>query len=99
MCCGLLVLVLLGPRVAGVLWWLFDIPRWQGVFQNWMGWWWLWPALGLLILPWTTLIYLIIGGGGLAGMDLLWIVIGLIADIGFGAGGIFRKRIPQYQGV
>ncbi len=100
MCCGFLILVLLGPRIFGAFWWLFQPLRWQAVFGNWgaIGLWWLWPILGLVFLPWTTLMYVLVAPGGVVGLDWLWIAIMLVADIASYGGGYGRKRIPGYAG-
>jgi hypothetical protein len=34
MCCAFLALVLLGPRIFGAFWWLFQPLRWQAAFGN-----------------------------------------------------------------
>lgn len=99
MCLSLLALVLLGPRIVGVVWWILQIPRWQAVFANWVGLWWIWPVLGILFLPWTTLLYVLVGSGGVTGLEWLWILLGVIVDIGSMGGGAFRQQIPAYQGA
>ena len=53
MCCLFTTLLLLGPRVAGALWWLVQPIRWQAAFNDS----WLWPVLGLIFVPWLTLMY------------------------------------------
>ena len=53
MCCLFTTLLLLGPRVAGAIWWLVQPIRWQAAFNNS----WLWPVLGLIFVPWLTLMY------------------------------------------
>jgi hypothetical protein len=96
MCCVFSILVLLGPRFAGAIWWLVQPARWQLVFQNW-----LWPLLGLIFLPWTTLMYVIVAPGGINGLwEWLFIGLAVIADIGSYAGGGYgnRNRIPGYSG-
>ena len=100
MCCLFLTLVLLGPRFFGVIWWLIQPARWQLAFQDIFGGniWWLWPVLGIIFLPWTTLMYVIVFPGGVAGWDWLWIGIAVLADIASYAGGAGRKRLPGYQG-
>lgn len=99
MCCAFLSLFLLGPRVAGVIWWLFQPIRWAAAFNGLAGGlWWIWPTLGLAFLPWTTIMYVIVAPGGVAGWDWLWIGLMLVADIGSYTGGYGRKRIPGYQG-
>ncbi|MCU0502919.1 MAG: hypothetical protein MUC51_14365 [Anaerolineae bacterium] len=99
MCCVFTILVFLGPRFAGALWWLVQPARWVsalGAFQSWI-----WPLLGIIFLPWTTLMYVIVAPGGINGL-FEWLFIGLavIADIGSYTGGGYgnRRRIPGYTG-
>lgn len=99
MCCAFLTLVLLGPRFFGVLWWLIQPVRWQSAFNNFAGeLWWLWAILGIVFLPWTTIMFVIVAPGGVTGLDWLWIGIMLVADIASYSGGVGRKRIPGYEG-
>jgi hypothetical protein len=96
MCCVFTILVVLGPRFAGAIWWLVQPARWQLVFQNW-----LWPLLGIIFLPWTTLMYVIVAPGGINGLwEWLFIGLAVIADIASYTGGGYgnRKRIPGYSG-
>lgn len=90
MCCLLTILIILGPRVAGVFWWLFDSDRWvsaAGAFNSF-----LWPLLGIIFLPWTTIIYVLVFRGGLSFWDWLFLVAGLIVDITSLGGGAFGNR-------
>jgi hypothetical protein len=98
MCCAFLALVLAGPRIVGGFWWLFQPARWQLAFNSWSGVWWIWPLLGIIFLPWTTLMYVIVSPGGMIGWDWLWVGLMLIADIASYAGGAGRKQIPTYEG-
>ena len=100
MCCGFLALVLLGPRFFGALWWLFQPLRWQTAFSGWMAGtlWWIWPILGLIFLPWTTIMYVIVAPGGLTGFDWVWVGLMLVADIVSYGAGAGRNRIPGYEG-
>jgi hypothetical protein len=96
MCCVFTILVLLGPRFAGAIWWLVQPARWNLVFQNW-----LWPLLGIIFLPWTTLMYVIVAPGGINGLwEWLFIGLAVIADIASYTGGGYgnRRRIPGYSG-
>jgi hypothetical protein len=69
-CCAVLLAFGLGPRIALVLVWIFG-ERIEHAFDSWA-----WPLLGLLLLPWTTLMYVIVWGpGGVSGGE--WIVVGL----------------------
>jgi hypothetical protein len=62
----------------------------------------IWPALGIIFLPWTTLMYLIVWSPvtGVYGLDWLWLVLAVLADLGTYAGGGYgnRDRIPGYAG-
>ncbi len=99
MCCAFLTLLLLGPRFFGAFWWLFQPLRWQAAFNGFGGGlWWLWPILGIVFVPWTTIMFVLVAPGGLAGLDWLWIGIMLVADIASYTGGLGRKRIPGYEG-
>jgi len=98
MCCMFLSLVLLGPRIVGALWWLFQPGVWFAVFNGWSGVWWIWPLLGIIFLPWTTLMYVLVAPGGMIGLDWLWIAIALLADLASYGGGVGRRRLPGYQG-
>lgn len=100
MCCAFLALVLLGPRIFGAFWWLFQPQRWNLAFNNWPGGslWWIWPILGLVFIPWTTIMYIIVAPGGVVSWDWLWLGLMLAADIASYAGGYGRKSIPSYEG-
>lgn len=100
MCCAFLALVLLGPRFFGAMWWIFQPARWQLAFNQWFsgGLWWLWAVLGLVFIPWTTIMFVIVAPGGVEGWDWLWLGLMLAADIVSWGGGIGRKQIPNYQG-
>ncbi len=91
MCCFFAVLVTAGPRLAGIIWWLFQPLRWSLAFSSVI-----WPILGLIFLPWTTLFYMIVFPGGVVGLDWLWIVLGVVADVTSHAGGAARRRDLSY---
>ena len=75
MCCAFLTLVLLGPRFFGAMWWLIQPARWQAAFNGWTGGnlWWIWPILGIIFLPWTTIMFVIVAPGGVDGWDWVWL--------------------------
>jgi len=99
MCCFLLVLVLLGPRIGGAIWWLFQPLRWQSAFSNFAGGlWWIWSILGIVFLPWTTIMYVLVAPGGVLGWDWLWLGLMLVFDILWYTSGAGRKLIPGYEG-
>jgi len=93
MCCFATTLVFLGPRFAILVWWLMRPVYFNAVFHTWI-----WPLLGLIFLPWTLLMYAIVGGGGIVGFDWVWLGLALVADIASYSGGAYgnRNRIPGY---
>jgi hypothetical protein len=56
------------------------------------------PCLGLLFLPLTTLMYVLLiqGVGAIQGLDWLWLILALVLDLATlgGAGYANRNRIP-----
>ena len=94
MCCFFTTLVLLGPRAANIIWWIINPTRWNLAFDSI-----LWPILGIIFLPWTTLMYVIVFPGGVVGFDWFWIVLAVIFDIGMHLGGGYgnRDRVPGYK--
>ncbi len=66
------------PRVVLVLAWIFS-DRWHLVWQGD----WIMPLLGIVFLPYTTIMYLLTWTltGGIEGWDWMWIIIGLFLDI------------------
>ena len=91
MCCLFTVLLFLGPRMGILFWWLMDQVRWNLAFNSF-----LWAVLGFLFLPWTTLMYVTIFPGGVTGFDWVWLVLGLVSDLGMYVGGGYgnRNRLP-----
>ena len=56
-----------------------------------------WPLLGIIFLPFATLIYLLLytPGRGLSGWDWFWVVLAALLDIGhWGASATQRNQIP-----
>ncbi len=78
MCCLALVAGFIGPRIAAVIWWIADPTRWDLAFSSWI-----WPALGILLLPWTTLAYVLMWSvvGGVSGWEWLIVALGFALDI------------------
>ena len=97
MCCFFATLMFFGPRLAFLIYWLIPIGRIRiyTAFNTWI-----WPLLGLIFLPWTTLMYVIVYGvNGIVGFDWLWLGLALLADIAsYGGGAYNRKEIPGYPG-
>ena len=81
------------PRLAVLFIWLAR----PVLFSTAMGGRWFLPLLGIIFLPFTTLMYVLLWGpGGLVGFDWLWIVLALILDLSHagGVGYANRSRMP-----
>lgn len=85
----LLLIILVGfPRVALVLMWLFSNYL-QRAFHGGA----LLPLLGFIFLPLTTIVYAweVNSGMPTAGINLLWLLIAVIIDLGGLGGGAHRQ--------
>ena len=87
MCCMLTTLVMAGPRLALIIWWLFSTSRFNDAFSAII-----WPILGIIFAPWTTLMYVILYKGGITGLDWLWMGLAILIDLGSYAGGGWGNR-------
>ncbi|MBV9328717.1 MAG: hypothetical protein JO352_33825 [Chloroflexi bacterium] len=69
--------MLLSPRLGIIFLWAFTdyVSR---SFNTWI-----WPLLGLIFLPWTTLMYLLVAApvGGISFWGWLFVALGLILDL------------------
>jgi len=76
-CCLALIAGFIGPRLALFVWWVFG-SKVDAAFGSWI-----WPLLGLIFLPWTTLAYVVAWGplDGVSGLGWLVVAIGLAGDI------------------
>jgi hypothetical protein len=86
--CLLILLLVLGPRAVIAVWWLIAPLQWHATFGTL-----LWPILGFLLLPWTTLVYMLVAPGGIVGFDYLWLALALVIDVSSHAGGrVYQRR-------
>jgi hypothetical protein len=86
--------LLLGPRVAIIFWWIIQPGRWESAFSSFV-----FPALGFIFLPWTTLMWVAVAPfGNVAGWDWFWLFLSLLADFSsWSSSGYYnRGRIPGY---
>ncbi len=88
MCCVLALLAFVGPRLVIFL---------LAVFTNYMSRafdTFIWPFLGFIFLPWTTIAFAIAQNefGGLSGLGLLIVALGFLGDIGVLGGGARGRR-------
>ena len=92
MCCFFATLLFFGPRLAFLVWWLIQPVRITATFNTFI-----WPLLGLIFLPWTVLMYVLVAPGGLLWFDWILLGLALVADIaGYGSGYRQRKEVPGY---
>ena len=95
MCCFFLVLLFLGPRFGFLIYWLTAVGRVQIelAFDTWII-----PLLGVIFLPWTTLMWTFVhGANGMVGFDWVWVILALVVDIAtYTSGAYKRKAIPYY---
>ena len=86
--CFVLLVVLLFPRVALVLMWLFSNYL-QRAFPGGL----VLPVLGFIFLPLTTIVYAweLNSGMPTEGINLLWLLLAVIVDLG-GLGGGARRH-------
>jgi hypothetical protein len=93
MCCIFLVLTFLGPRFGILIWWAAEPGRFDKVFDTFI-----WPALGWLVVPWTTLMYVGVGINGVDGFDWFWLGFALLADVAMYSGSAYkREQVPGYS--
>jgi hypothetical protein len=81
------------PRVATLMLWLARPLLFEAAF----GGAWLWPVLGIVFLPITTLFYVLLWSpAGLVGWDWFWLALAFLLDLAFAAGSGYanRDRVP-----
>jgi hypothetical protein len=85
--------VLVLPRTIMVLLWIFS-DYLSTAFGSWV-----WPLLGFLFLPTTTLAYAVAENryGGVTGWGLLLVIVGVLLDLGaLGSGrGFVGRRLRR----
>jgi hypothetical protein len=75
--CLFLIITAISPRAGIVLLWIFTNYV-NAAFNTWV-----WPLLGLVALPWTTMMYILIAApvGGISFWGWLMVAIGFLMDI------------------
>ena len=92
MCCFLTALLLFGPRLAILVWWIWNPAYVNAIFDSWI-----WPILAWIFLPWTLLMYMTVAPGGIVGFDWIILGLGVFADIASYVGG-YRERYRSSYG-
>ena len=84
------------PRLAVLFVWLFT-PLVNRAFTMVI-----WPILGIIFLPFTTLMYVLVYNPlvGVTGWGWLWVFLGLVLDISSYSSSAYtnRNRMPGYSG-
>lgn len=80
--CIFLLMLFAGPRVASIFWLIFDPNRWSNAFDNVI-----WPVLGFILVPWTTLAFVIVEPGGITTFDGFVLLLSFMADVATYVGG------------
>ena len=81
------------PRFAVLIIWIARPGLFTAAFSGV----WIWPLLGLITLPFTTLIYTVLWApNGLSGWDWLWLGLAVLLDISHvgGVGYSRRQTVP-----
>jgi hypothetical protein len=92
--CLIAFTIAFAPRLVLILAWIFG-SRWDAVWQGQ----WLLPLLGIIFVPYTTAMYMLVWspGVGIAGWDWMWIGLGLLLDImKWGQIANNRRGVPGY---
>ena len=81
------------PRLALFIIWIARPVMVDAAFSTWI-----WPLLGFIFLPFTTLMYVILWqAGGLNGWDWFWVGLAAVLDIGHWASSwTQRRQVPGY---
>lgn len=87
---GCLIILFTGffPRLAAVLYWLWRPNLWDRAFNDS----WLWPVLGIIFLPVTTIIWVLVSTNGVTGFDFLWLGIAVFIDLGSNGRNASKRR-------
>jgi hypothetical protein len=82
--CLFFTVLFLGPRAGILFWWLVNPSRWSAAFDTWV-----WPTLGFLFLPWTTLMFVAVAPvGNVVGWDWFWLALAFLGDVAsYGSSG------------
>jgi len=77
--CLFVLLAAFAPRLLVIFAWIARPTYFDSVFDTFI-----FPLLGLIFLPFTTLIYLLLGAPplGVHGWDWLWIALAVMLDLG-----------------
>jgi len=75
-CCVFAIMLAGAPRLAFLIWWVVQPVRMQATFTSF-----LWPLVGVLLAPWTTIMYVLVFPAGINGFDWLWLGLAAAVDV------------------
>jgi hypothetical protein len=84
------------PRLGSILLWIARPAYFSAAF----GGSWFWPLLGIIVLPFTTLMYVLLWSPiGLTGWDWLWLILAVMIDIAHYGSTAYnnRNQMPGYS--
>jgi hypothetical protein len=85
------------PRLGTIIIWIARPALFNAAFNTWI-----WPVLGIIFLPFTTLMYVILWspGIGLSGWDWFWLIMAVVIDLMHWSSTAYQNRnsIPGYAG-
>jgi len=77
------------PRLGLFIIWVARPERVDAAFGSFI-----WPLLGLIFLPFATLIYVILWQvGGLSGWDWFWVTVAALFDLGHWGASAAQRRV------
>jgi hypothetical protein len=90
--CLLVLLSAFAPRLVVIFAWIARPTYFDAVFDTWVV-----PLLGLIVLPFTTLMWLFLGAppAEIAGFDWFWIVLAVSIDLGHYASSYAQRSTVQ----
>ncbi len=87
MCCFFSALIIAGPRLGILVWWMIQPARWDAAFSSFW-----WSFLGFIFAPWTTLMWVSVAAGGVVGFDWIILGLGVFADIASYSANAYERR-------
>ncbi len=77
--CLLVLLAAFAPRLIVIFAWIARPAYFDAVFSTWI-----FPLLGLIFLPFTTLMVLLVGAppAGITGFEWFWVGLAVLLDLG-----------------
>ena len=81
--CLLILMLAISPRFVAFVYWLARPLQWEAAFGAGP----ILPLLGIVFLPFTTIMYVLLSspGVGLSGSDWLWVGLALVGDLAHSA--------------